>query len=92
MQNKKEIVALCRIIYNTNTFLNRKEYFLGADQMSMITIVSPKGQTIHTDSCPEIQRIIESEGVPWFEALQKPVNVSKKAFDEIDSLISKPQS
>ena len=58
----------------------------------MITIISPKGQTIHTDTCPEIQRIIESEGVPWFEALQKPVNVSEKAFNEIDSLISRHPS
>ena len=56
--------------------------------MSMITINSPNGQTIYTDSCPVLQQIIEDDGVPWFEALKKPVTVSEKAFREIDALIS----
>ena len=75
-------------MYNTTTFLNRKEYFLGADQMSMITVNSPQGQTICTDSCPVLQQIIEDDGIPWFEALKGPVNVSEKAFGEIDNLVS----
>ena len=56
--------------------------------MSMITVNSPKGKTIHTDSCPVLRQILEDDGIPWFEALKKPVTVSEKAFREIDDLIS----
>ena len=56
--------------------------------MSMITVKSPNGKTIYTDACPVLRQIIEDDGIPWFEALKGPENVSKKAFDEIDNLVS----
>ena len=56
--------------------------------MSMIKIISPAGKTIHTDSRPDIQRLLSLEGIPWFEALQKPVNVSEETYNKIDALIS----
>ena len=58
--------------------------------MSMITVTSPTGQTIHTDSQTRIQEILESEGINWIDALHEPVLVSKHSFDEIDALISHP--
>lgn len=58
--------------------------------MSMIKIVSPEGKTINTDSCDEIQRLLELEGIPWFEALRKPVNVSEEIYQKIDILVTPP--
>ena len=58
--------------------------------MSMIKIVSPEGKTINTDSLPEIQRLLSLEGILWFEALKKPVNVSKETYQKIDNLVTPP--
>ena len=58
--------------------------------MSMITVKSPSGKTIRTDSNPLIQKILEENGIPWFLALQKPVTLPEAAFKQIDdTLISK---
>lgn len=58
--------------------------------MIMIKIVSPAGKTINTDSCLEVQRLLELEGIPWFEALQKPVHVSEETYQKIDNLVTPP--
>lgn len=58
--------------------------------MSMIKIVSPEGKTINTDSRPEIQQLLSLEGIPWFEALKKPVNVSEETYQKIDNLVTPP--
>lgn len=54
----------------------------------MITLVSPTGQTIHTDSNPCIQAVLEVSGVNWIDALHGPVEIPKDAFDAIDHFIS----
>ena len=54
----------------------------------MITINSPTGKTIHTDLNPGIQQILEKNGIPWYLALQRPINVPENAFRQIDILIS----
>ena len=74
-------------MYNTFTFLNRKEYFLGADQMIKL-ISSSSGKTIHTDLTPQIEEVLETEGIPYFMALQSPLTLSDDAFNQIDALIS----
>lgn len=54
----------------------------------MITLVSPTGQIIHTDSGPCIQAILEVSGVNWIDALHEPVEIPRNAFDAINHFIS----
>ena len=57
----------------------------------MIKVISSSsGKTIHTDLTPQIEEVLKAEGIPYFEALQKPVNVSEEAYQKIDNLVTPP--
>ena len=60
--------------------------------MVQVQLISPKGKRIHTDLTPKVQEVLDSVGIPWFDAIKNPLNLSEKAFNEIDTLISKPAS
>ena len=54
----------------------------------MIHLQAPSGRMLHTDSTPQINKILEDAGFKWFEQLKGILHISEDTFKQIDLLIS----